>query len=228
MLPAGAEVSWGTFQPFSDVPQDLDLLIIGFGNSLFANLVDDRLLAAARSAKRAVGIFGTQYRERLSAEAMARLVDSLTHWFARYRDDISFYGRDRANVSHLGDWLINSFAMTRGTDERFLKIGQEIWQNLPLDRTIQFIQRHRRVHSDRIHPLLCALTSAEEVSFTEQREMEQGEVSGKFRSMLIDIFDRTYPENLPWRVDRERVAGYKTLVRANTEVLRQKLAEFLR
>jgi len=41
---------------------------------------------------------------------------------------------------------------------------------------------HRQVHSKRLHPLLCALASAERVAYTEQRETPTRNPSGKFRS----------------------------------------------
>ena len=76
--------------------------------------------------------------------------------------------------------------------------------------------------------MLCALTSADEVAYIEQREMaDRKTASGKFRSMLIDIFDRTYPENVAWTVDRDRVAAYKAKVRINTDAMRARIAELL-
>jgi hypothetical protein len=97
-----------------------------------------------------------------------------------------------------------------------------------MDRTIQHIQRHSRVFSERLHPLLCALTSASQVAYTEQREMgDRTFASGKFRSMLLDIFGQTFPESLFWKVDRDRVAAYKAKVRCNTDAMRSRLAELL-
>jgi hypothetical protein len=228
VLPPHAEVSWGTFKPFTELPPDIDLLVIGFGNSLFDQLLTEPLLATTKNAKATIGIFGTQYREQLPRQMLDRLLDSLTHWFARYEDDILFYGRNRTNVSHLGDWLINAFPMAVPTVARPVTIGKEIWNELPLDRTIQFIQMHRKVMSERIHPLLCALTSAEEVAYREQRESGAGDlVSGKFRSMFLDIFEQTFPEGTFWKVDRQRVVDYKAKVRRNTEELRARLAQLL-
>jgi hypothetical protein len=40
-------------------------------------------------------------------------------------------------------------------------------------------------------------------------------VSGKFRSMLIDIFGRTFPEKNFFLVDRDAVTGYKARVHDN-------------
>jgi hypothetical protein len=110
-----------------------------------------------------------------------------------------------------------------------LRIGAGILKDLPMDRTIQHIQRHKRVFSERLHPLLCALTSAEQVAYVEQREMgDRMHASGKFRSMLFDVFGQTFPENIFWPVDRGRVAAYKTKVRTNTDALRTQLAALLR
>ena len=79
---------------------------------------------------------------------------------------------------------------------------------LPLDRTIQAIQLHKNVYSARLHPLLCALTSAELVAYAEQPSKQMPDiVSGKFRSMLIDIFGRSYPEKKFFIVDRDAVSA---------------------
>jgi hypothetical protein len=228
VLPPHSEVSWGNFRPFTTVPEGLDLLVVGIGNSLFGDLIDDQLIQSTKKARASIGIFGTQYHPLLPRNRLTNLLDSLTHWFARYEEDIQLYGRGRSNVSHLGDWLINAFPLAMATDDKVLNIGKEIWNDLPLDRTIQFIQRHRRVFSERVHPLLCALTSANEVAYKEQRESGNPAVSsGKFRSMLIDIFDQTFSENVVWRVDRDKVAVYKEQVRRRTDELRSYLSEAL-
>jgi hypothetical protein len=131
-------------------------------------------------------------------------------------------------VSHLGDWLINAFPLTLPSIAQQLHIGGGILRDLPMDRTIQHIQRHARVFSERLHPLLCALTSAAEVAYVEQRESaDKSLASGKFRSMLIDVFGHTYPENIMWKVDRARVAAYKAKVRRNTDALRARVASLL-
>jgi hypothetical protein len=117
--------------------------------------------------------------------------------------------------------------MARGHDPRVLEIGDEIWQDLPLDRTIQRIQAHRHVRSKRLHPLLCALTSAETVAYTEQRETPARTPSGKFRSLLIDVFGRTYPEEAAFGVDRAAVMRYKRDVQSAMAGMRAELASLL-
>jgi hypothetical protein len=144
------------------------------------------------------------------------LLDAVTVWFARHEEDLLLYGKGRANAVHLGDWLIDAFPMTRWTRNETLMVGKEIWNELPLDRTIQQIQRYRNVVSERIHPLLCALTSAERVAYSEQREGGSGLPSGKFRGMLIDIFGRTWPESCLFEFRRECVADYRAKVQRIT------------
>ncbi len=111
--------------------------------------------------------------------------------------------------------------------EQPLRIGPGILNDLPMDRTIQQIQRYTRVFSERLHPLLCALTSARQVGYVEQRETPDRAPSGKFRSMLIDVFGQTFPENMFWNVDRDSVAAYKAKVRANTDEMRARFATLL-
>lgn len=228
ILPPHATVTWGTLRPFTEIPEDLDLLVVGIGNSLFGDLLDDRLIKATAKAKVSIGIFGTQYRSLLSTDRLISFLDCLSHWYARYEEDVNLYAKGRSNVSHLGDWLINAFPMSLPSDNQLLIVGPEILGNLPLDRTIQTIQRHRSVMSTRLHPLLCALTSATEVAYKEQyEEGGAGVKSGKFRSMLLDIFGCSYPEDQFWQVNRTAVIEYKSRVRQRTDSLRMHLAGLL-
>lgn len=219
VLPPHAVVTHGFFKPWTVPDEDYDLLVLGIGNSLFAPLVDDQLLRLMDRIPRKVGIFGTQYRDEFPPERLAPVLDRLDHWFARYEEDVLLYGRGRSNVSHLGDWLVHAFPMARGGQEKPLTIGNEIWNDLPLDRVIQRIQSYRVVHSTRLHPLLCALTSAEQVAYQEQRENARKAPSGKFRSLLVDVFGRNMPEGQLWPVDRAAVLRYKTRVAAGVHEL---------
>lgn len=227
VLPANAIVTHAHFNPWDVPDEDFDLLVLGIGNSLFAPLLNDRLLALLDRIPQKIGIFGTQYRNEFAPQQLHAVIDRLDHWHARYREDVLLYGRERKNVSHFGDWLIDAFPMALGQRKETFRIGNEIWQNLPLDRTIQQIQAFERVDSTRLHPLLCALTSAREVAYHEQREGGSKGVSGKFRSLLIDIFGREMPEGRFWPVDRGAVLNYKQLVRNNVDALRRDLAERL-
>jgi hypothetical protein len=221
-------IVWHVYhQPWRSVQGEIDLLVLGLGNSLFGALLTPDLENLIRRAKRKIGIFGTQYREEFAADDMKRVVSSLDCWFARYEEDLFLYGNHAGSAVHLGDWLIDAFAMAQPQDDRLLRIDDDIWKDLPLDRVIQKIQQHRSVHSGRLHPLLCALTSAERVAYVEQRESVGGGVSGKFRSMLVDVFGRTFPENNFWIVDRDAVRAYKVKVRRNVRKLETKMLEYL-
>ena len=110
-----------------------------------------------------------------------------------------------------------------------LQIVDEIRQDHALDRAIQVIQRHKHVYSARLHPLLCALTAAELVAYAEQPSEQMPDiVSGKFRSMLIDIFGRSYPEKQFFMVDRDAVRRYKARVHRNVASVGERIDAILR
>jgi hypothetical protein len=229
LLPANANVHHLTFNTLERARDSYDLVVLGIGNSIYQPLLGDNVLDVVGRGKAAVGIFGTQYRELMPRAGLDRLLDRLDTWFARYEDDVLMYGRGRSNVQHLGDWLIDQFPMAVPTDDNQLQIGDEIWMELPLDRTIQHIQQFRSVFSTRLHPLLCALTSAQAVSYREQPAGGGSAiVSGKFRSMLIDIFGRSYPEDAFFAVDRDAVVRYKARVHSNVGKVATCLQQILR
>ena len=229
LLPATADVHHLTFRNLQAARESYDVVILGIGNSIFQPLLTDEIFDVLNRGKAAIGIFGTQYRELIPRPAMNDLIDRLDTWFARYEEDVLMFGRGRGNVVHLGDWLIDQFPMSRPTEDSLLSIDEEILQDLPLDRTIQTIQRHNNVHSTRLHPLLCALTSAELCAYAEQPDKDMpGMVSGKFRSMLIDVFGRTFPEKNFFLVDRDAVAGYKARVHDNVGMVAARIGAILR
>lgn len=214
MLPSSCDVAFGTFQPWHVPEGAYDLVVVGIGNSLFAPLLTDELQRLVEAAPRSVGIFGTQYRESLPVDRLQRLLDSLTVWYARYEEDLYLYARGREHAHHLGDWLSLLCPMGVPSLAQELVIRPEFLQReVPLDRVIQDIQRYQRVRSARIHPLLVALHSASVTAYEEQREMGDGQVSGKFRSLLMDIFEHGYPEGQPFVVNRHLVAAYQARVR---------------
>ncbi|MGZ3375684.1 MAG: class I SAM-dependent methyltransferase [Phenylobacterium sp.] len=231
VLPAHAVVRHIQHKPFDAPPEGApDLLILGLGNSLYTPLLTDDLAALIARAPRSVGIFGTQYREVMDRPRLAAVIDRLDTWFARYEEDALIYGQGRENVRHLGDWLIDAFLMSRPTDDELLVVDAGFDMETPLDRTIEKIQRHRSVMSARLHPLLCALTSAETVGYEEQWAKDAwagGHCSGKFRSMLLDVFGMAWSSENMWRVDRSAVIGYKAKVAANISGLRAELTRLL-
>jgi hypothetical protein len=228
VLPAQAEVVHIPLGTGSLPDEAFDLLLVGMGNSIFGHLIDDQLLHLVERSRVAVGIFGTQYHPSMPRTLLGKLLDRLDHWYARHEEDLFRYGQNRKNTSHLGDWLIQAFPMARPTRDERLEIGQEVWQDLPLDRTIDAIQQYTTVISPRIHPLLCAFTSAHQVAYREQHESSDLTcASGKFRSMLMDIFGRDYPEGELFAVDRQQVMRYKAKVATRIDELRSHLDRLL-
>jgi hypothetical protein len=229
LLPGEAEVHHLTFRTLHEARGQYDLVVLGLGNGMFQPLLGDDVLGIVARAKASIGIFGTQYRELIPRPAMDRLLDRLDTWYARNEDDVLMYGRGRKNVVHLGDWLIDQFPMSRPTQDEPLEIGDDIHADDALDRAIQLIQRHKQVYSSRLHPLLCALTSAELVAYAEKPSVEMPDiVSGKFRSMLIDIFGRSFPEKKFFMVDRDAVGRYKARVHRNVAKLGERIDTILR
>lgn len=230
ILPPDVEVAYGQIRPWTVPPGEFDLLVLGIGNSLIAN--DACLPELADLLTRipcSIGIFGIQFREQFREPAAARalefILSKLTTWWARYEEDVLAFGKDRANVRHLGDWLIAAFPLATPTKDKGLTIPADIIKDeKPLDRVIQQIQSYRGVSSARLHTLLCALTSADDVAYTEQRIDGRGDAaSGKFRSLLYDIFGRTFDEGALFPVDRGDVVRYKRKVGANIAALQREL-----
>lgn len=233
LLPADVVVTHASVKPWRVPDEDFDLLILGIGNSLnAATVARPELHELIARIPHTLGLFGTQYRyqyrELIDPTLMDKLLDSLTTWWARYEEDILAFGRGRENVRHLGDLLISAFPLATPTDRRTMVVLPDIKnEDIPLDRLIQRLQMCRRVNSARIHPLLCALTSAEEVQYQEQQEDPYGRTSGKFRSQLYDVFGRAFEESTWFRVDRDAVARYKLKVEANLAELRAQIVELL-
>ena len=229
LLPGEAEVHHMTSGTLNEARNEYDLVVLGAGNSLFQPLLSGEVLDIVGRGKSSIGIFGTQYRELIPRPALDRVIERLDTWFARSEDDVLMYGRGRCNVVHLGDWLIDQFPLSRGSEDDTLQIGPETGVELPLDRIIKVIQSHRQVHSARLAPLLCALTSADYASYEEACSPQQADiVSGRFRSMLIDIFGRSYPEKEVFMVDREAVRRYKSRVHRNVAKVGERIDALLR
>jgi hypothetical protein len=228
LLPGEADVHHLSFASLGQAREHYDLVIVGAGDSLPPPAIGDDLIDLLARGKSSVGLFGTQYRELMPRAAIERLIGRLDHWFARHQDDLLMYGRGRKNVSHLGDWLIDAFPFAASSDADQLRVGTEL-DHEPSDSAIAAIQRHKAVFCTRPQPLLCALTSAEMAAYADQPAANApGIASGTFRSMLIDIFGRGYPERDFFLVDREAVARYKARVHRNVASLRERIDATLR
>ena len=227
-LPPEAEIRISPLPPFWKEPEgSFDLVIVGTGHSVFHRTIDKQLIDFLGKQKSVVGIFGLQYHEMLSCESLVEFFSVINCWFSRSEYDIAFLERFSSLprfFAHLGDWLINAFPIVSWIDERTCNIPADfIDSTRDIQMTIQQIQRYRRVSSARLHPVLCALASAEEVRYQEQAEMGSKCVSGKFRSMFLDVFGKS-PEPGEWfSVDRRIVQSYKLSVYSRTELMREYL-----
>jgi len=234
VLPANALVSHMPLNAPAFPDEAFDLLILGVGHSLNAPSIGrPEIQRLVETIPHTLGIFGTQYpyqyREMVDPRLFDALLDRMTTWWARNRSDVETFGGGRAHVRHLGDWLISAFPMATPRLDKTLTIGPDmVDKDMPLDRVIQQIQAYRQVSSARIHPLLCALTSADQVRFQEQREAFGRPIeSGKFATMLTDIFGRSYDEDVFFPVDRDAVLRYKIMVETNMAELRGQIRALL-
>jgi hypothetical protein len=228
LLPSEAEVHYLTFRTLDNARENYDLAILGTGNGIFPALLGEQALDIVSRSRAAIGIFGTQGRRLISRPMFDRLIDRLDTWFARYEDDVLMYGRGRANVVHIGDWLIEEFPLTRAINDEPLVIGSEFGGEVALDRVIHAIQRHKQVYSTVPTALLCALTSAELAAYAETPAQQPDLAAGQFRSMLIDIFGRSFPEQKFFLVDRDAVTRYKARVHHNVAMAATRIGSILR
>ncbi|MGB9396312.1 MAG: methyltransferase domain-containing protein [Pseudolabrys sp.] len=228
LLPGEAEVDHLTFRTLNAARAGYDLVILGTGNGLFPPLLGEEVLDIVSRSKAAIGIFGTQGRELISRPTLDRLIDRLDTWFARYEDDVLMYGRGHSNVVHIGDWLIDQFPLTRAINDEPLVVDNELGQELALDRAISTIQRHKQVYSTVPTALLCALTSAELAAYAEIPAQQPDLSTGQFRSMLIDVFGRAYPEQKFFLVDRDPITRYKARVHRNVAKVGARIGSILR
>jgi hypothetical protein len=208
--------------------RDYDLVILGIGTGLFPPLLDHRVLDVLSGARASIGIFGTQGRELIPRPAFDRVLDRLDTWFARYEDDVLIYGRGRGNVFHTGDTLIDQFPLARATNDEPLVINGGLGPEFALDRAIGTIQQHRQVYSTVPSALLCALTSADLAAYAEAPAQQPDLSAGQFRSMLTDIFGRTYPQQKFFLVDRDAVIRYKMRAHRNVAKIGARIGAILR
>jgi hypothetical protein len=224
MLPGEADVHHIDFGDLGAARETYDLVVLGAGQGLFHPLFDSEVLDVVKRGRITIGIFGTQQRELLPRVALDHLLDNIDVWFARSRDDVMLYGRGRDNVTYLGDWLTEQFPLGHGRDAELLTLNEDSLRDLPLDRSIAAIQRHGAVFARALAPLLCALNSADTVAYAD----DPGVPCGEFRSLLHDIFGRSFPDNEFFQVDREAVLRYRARVHRNVGLMRARIDALLR
>jgi hypothetical protein len=216
VLPGEADVDYLTSRTLADARAAYDIVIIGAGNALSPGMVGDAALDLLGRARTKLGIFGTQHREACPHPAIERLIAELDTWYARHNDDLLLFGP--GNGVHLGDWLIDQFPIGSATDYEPLTIGAADMKALGLD-AIATIRRHRNVFATDRAALLCALTGADVAAW----RAETGG-SAEFRSLLLDIFGRSFSEGEHFLIDREPVQRYRAKVHANIATLRARIA----
>jgi hypothetical protein len=224
LLPGEADVHYVDLGDLNAARETYDLVILGAGQGLFHPLFDEHVLDVLKRGRTAIGIFGTQQRELLPRVAVDHLLDNLDIWFARTRDDVMLYGRGRENVTYLGDWMIEQFPLGHGRDGELLTLNEDALCDLPLDRSIAAIQRHNTVFARALAPFLCALNSADTVAYADDLSVP----SGEFRSLLVDIFGRAFPDNDFFQVDRDAVLRYRARVHRNIGLMRVRIDALLR
>jgi hypothetical protein len=219
VLPGEADVDYLTAADIDTADGDYDLAIIGAGNALTPSMLKDSMLGLIGRAKASIGIFGTQHRELFPRASVERLIGKLDVWYARHNDDLLLYGP--GNGVHLGDWLIDQFPLGSATDYEPLTIGPAEMKSLGLD-AIPTIRRHRSVVGADRAALICALTSADMAAWRDESLPPGG--SAEFRSLLLDIFGRSYPAGEFFLIDRDPVQRYRAKVHANIAALRERIA----
>lgn len=212
-------------------PEDFDLLIIGNGNSIFPPVfLNKSLIDYAKKAERSIGIFGIQYYSGYSQtdiENLISLIEQTEFVFIRYKNELNQLKKicNKKEINLLGDWLINQFPITSWQLDKTKKItAREPFRIHSIDFYIREIQLYRRVYSERLHTLLCALCSSEEVAYREQHDYLNAD-SGKFNALLTDIFNKKYPPNSYFKVEKNKVWKYKKNVLEYTKNLIEKLSE---
>lgn len=224
LLPGEADVHYVDFGDLASARATYDLVVLGAGQGLFHPLFDSAVVDILKRGRHAIGIFGTQQRELLPRVALDHLLEHLDVWFARNRDDVLLYGRGRDNVTYLGDWTIEQFPLGHGRDHELLTINEDALRDLPLDRAVAAVGRHSAVFARASTALLCALNSADTVAYADDLDAP----SGEFRSLLSDVFGRSFPANDFFQVDRDAVLRYRARVHRNVALMRVRIEALLR
>jgi hypothetical protein len=227
VLPAEADVHHLTFETLAQARAHYDLVIIGCGGSIGAPQLTPQLHEIAARGRAAIGIIGTHQRVLIARPSLNKLLTRLDTWFARDTDDMLLYGGGRANVRHFGDWAIDAFPLTQGSETEPLEIGRAALAAMTMDRAIATIQQHKSVFASDRAALLCAVTSADMAAYAAEPDAA-GLGGDDCRGLLIDIFGRAYPSGEFFLVERDAVMRYKSRLRDNIAALRAHIAALVR
>ncbi len=145
-----------------------------------------------------MGIFGTQYRELISRPRSTAAIDRLdTVVCAPTKTTHDVRPRPAATPRHLGDWLIDQFP--RSTERTLDRAAADRRRDrFRRSRLIALSRRSSAASRSilaRLHPPLCALTSAHYAAYAGAGVPAACRASfPQLGSMLIDVFGRAYPE----------------------------------
>ncbi|WP_439817005.1 hypothetical protein [Zavarzinia sp. CC-PAN008] len=190
-----------------------DLVVLGNGGGIYQQHLNDAVLDLAQAGRRAVGLFGVDFRDAVDPGRVGALLDRLDLWLARSGEDALVYGHGRSNVATLGEWLVDLMPLRAAPDEQLFSIDAAVMARTPPHELEATLTRHRMVMARTPAALALALPSAHYVAYAEDRALGSRVFSGAYRSLLMDVFGRNYPENQLFEVDRSAVAAYKLRTR---------------
>lgn len=222
LLPAAAQVHWSTLDAaWQPPPGPWDLALLGTGGTMSAGHLSDALLAFASTAP-TLGLFGTAWREAIPRDRLTALLQRLGAWFAASREDLDVFGRGVPRCVHFGNWLFNAFPLSLGQAADRLALDDPTRGEFAVGSfsdPVARIQRQRQLSTGDVDIFTCALTSASEVGYCEVRDPDTWQPSGRFRSVLMDVFGECPPEGRLFSPHRDAVVAYKERMQARARDL---------
>jgi len=197
VLPASIRLSLGQLSPWK-LPDNgpFDLIILGVGTSLSANAFTEPLFQLLQHSPRRIGLFGLE--ETIEGVQLERILDLLDFWFARTSSDLR-QAKGAPHAIYFGDWLVNAFTPRVADSNLFLEAGDEIWKE---DAAISKIQAYKNVNALSLSTFLCALHSAESLSY----ETGQDKTCA---ALIEDIFGIKTFRGVPINLDRNCLVTYR-------------------
>lgn len=204
-----------------------DLVILGMGDCFYEPILrQPGLVPFVASARRRIGVFGTQYAESLPREILEDLIGSLQAWFAPNTADLRNYGDRSPDSRLLGEWQAMLMPIRPWIYDRELVVNEGQIRAEPLELVLDQVQGYRRVKGRTVYSLLAALGSAGEIGYQDPRNYRD-QVSGLAAALLQDVLGRAVPEDTYCPVPADAFAAYKRSVQQAVESLRTKIRELL-
>lgn len=208
LLPVDAQVRVAALDTLPDDEEihDSDLVIVGVGDDLTPALARNRALhALLQRGARAVGIFGTREAEGIDPATMSTLLDALQIWMARSGEDVSLFGRGRANVVHLGHWLINAVPLHESTNPVPIVAGDPSGTPPDVNALTEMVMAFTDLRATTPLSLLLGLSSARRVRWDTADEA--------IDALMLDVFGQRYEQGQWINIDRKAVMAYRWRLR---------------